>query len=218
MLRTLLILILSVSAAHALEWTELSAREQELLLPFAEDWDKLPADSQERLRAGALLWASMPAEERKLARQRFHEWQQLAPEQRDRIRERYQRFRALPPAQQRILKEVFRRFQALPAHQRAQLRERFEGMSAAEKRAFLQGLRVGQQSQQASDRHPLRDMPTHQQRWFRIVALSLSPTARERLTQMLRSGDAGRWNQLQNTLEPMTIAEREQYLLSLEHD
>ncbi|MEM9530466.1 MAG: DUF3106 domain-containing protein [Pseudomonadota bacterium] len=213
MMKLLLILIaLSAELALAADWESLSEAEQRVLVPFAEDWDQLSEEQQEKLISGARMWTQMSPEQQRLAHQRYVQWQRYSSEQQDRILERYERFRDLPPARQRLLRQNFARFKALPEERRAQIRERWNNMSAAERQAFLDGIRAADAGRNATTDRVLSRMSPAQARWFRQTAAELTPAARRRLTRMLVTGNPQRWNELERRLAAMTLEERESFL------
>ena len=61
------------AAAPPVPWSGLSAGQQQLLRPYANQWQSLTPERQAALARGSQRWLAMPPEQRDLARQRFRE-------------------------------------------------------------------------------------------------------------------------------------------------
>jgi len=123
-------------------WSALSAPQQQALGQFQGQWNSLPPERQQALATGSQRWLSMTPQQRDDARQRFQTWQRLPPEQRELIRQRYQRFQQLTPSEQQAVRQNFRAFSSLPPGQRAQLRERWLNATPQQRSEMLQRQRA----------------------------------------------------------------------------
>ena len=86
-----LMALLSLPAAGAPRWAELSDEQQRVLERWQSGWDEMP-EAQDALRA---RWRGMTPEERQQARER---WQRMTPEERDQARDSLRR---MSPAERR---------------------------------------------------------------------------------------------------------------------
>jgi hypothetical protein len=115
--------------AHAeirrgLEWSQLTAEQQRILAPLADDWaniepprrakwvdiakryPKMTPAQQQRLQSRMKQWASLSPQERTLARERYKKLQQFPPEKRDEIRRRWREYDALTEQEKHQLRQA----------------------------------------------------------------------------------------------------------------
>lgn len=90
--------LLVIAPAHAIDWDELSPRQQETLAELAPRWDDLPLERRARLVERADRWHAMPADKREAIHSRWQEIKQLPPEARQTLRLHWE---SMTPEQQR---------------------------------------------------------------------------------------------------------------------
>lgn len=187
-LRALLLLALvwagQAWSAERIAFDALTPAEQRVLMPFAAQWPELPPETQHNLRLGAQRWNGLSPQQKRDAAQRFGDWQKLPANDKQRIRERYRDFRQLPPEQQQRLRGAYQRFQQLPPEQRAQMRRRFERMAPAERRAWLDGMRAGEQL--GARERWLQQIPPEQRAAAQEMMARFTPAERQRVVAHLR--------------------------------
>jgi len=95
-------------------WSELTAAQQQVLAPLAEDWNNLDATRRKKWVTIANRYPKMkPAEQQRLQK-RMKDWAALTPAQREAARKRYTK---LTPEQRREMRkqwEAYRRTLAQP--------------------------------------------------------------------------------------------------------
>ena len=77
-----LVLVLCVQSTDALaatDWSELSAKQQELLAPLKNDWNSMTNAQQERWLKVGRKYESEPAERQAIMRERVSTWSELSP-------------------------------------------------------------------------------------------------------------------------------------------
>ena len=77
-------------------WSELTARQQQVLEPFAEQWNSLPIEEKRAWKALAERFPRLSAGERRHAEKRINEWALLTPEQRKLARQNFRLAKELP--------------------------------------------------------------------------------------------------------------------------
>lgn len=110
-----------VLASATAEWSELTAEQQQLLTPLAQQWSSmdeaarakwlrvanrypsLNATTQQRIETRMQQWAGMSSDERNQARLRYQQARQLSPEER---KQRWQAYTALPDSERKDLARV----------------------------------------------------------------------------------------------------------------
>lgn len=127
---------LTLADSPGMTWDELSAEQQQVLAPLADQWREIAPQRRARLAAGAQRWADMDPAERVRAEQGMHRWRERTPEQRRKMREHMMRFHELPAEEQARLRQNFERFRDLSPGQQKALRERWEKLTP-EQRAAL---------------------------------------------------------------------------------
>ncbi len=76
-------------AQAASSWSDLSIKQQELLLPLKEEWETMSDAQRDRwLRVGA-KYENEPAQRQVVMRERIRVWSELHPRERAAIRENY---------------------------------------------------------------------------------------------------------------------------------
>src|SRR5438552_2582376 len=65
--------------AAAVEWSSLSAEEQQALNRYGDRWNTLAPEQQQRLVRGTRRWLAMSPEQRERAQARFQRWKNLSP-------------------------------------------------------------------------------------------------------------------------------------------
>lgn len=102
------------------EWDQLTAVQREALIATVRDrWNDAPQRRSRMLRH-AERWQQMTPEERQSAHHGMKRWRDMSPERREEARALYQRMRNMP------------------AEEREALRERWKGMSAGQRREWLE--------------------------------------------------------------------------------
>ena len=112
-------------AGVALEWSELSTEQQQLLAPLQEHWLELEPWQQEKALKHASRFLELSPEQRERAKRRFERWQAMTPEQREEMRLRFQRFRDLSPEQRQRLRKLHHRWRDLPPQEQQELTEQW---------------------------------------------------------------------------------------------
>lgn len=77
----------------AVDWSELSPEERELLRKHRKKWDRYSSDNQERMRDGARRYLHMSPEQQRQVQDRKNRYEQLSPAEKKRLREQYLRDR-----------------------------------------------------------------------------------------------------------------------------
>lgn len=85
-------------------WENLSALQQHILEPLAQEWNTLDKVSQKTWLGIANRYPKMRGTEQQRIQRRMHRWSQMTPAQRAKVRGSYRDFRQLPVEQQRSLK------------------------------------------------------------------------------------------------------------------
>ena len=203
----------AAESAHALDWPQLGASEQQALAPLRAQWSQLPPRQQQRFRNIAARWASAPAPQRAAIEQRIARWAAMTPEQRAALRARYEQFRQLGPEQQQQLRAAFQRFRALPPDQRTELRARFEQMTPAERAAFAAGAEAAQRSH--GWQRFMAEVPPEQRAKTRAMWQSFDPAQRRTLGQHMKSLSASERSDLRTRLLAMTPIARNEAIAHL---
>lgn len=101
-------------------WEQLTDAQRELLVaPLRERWNASPGD-RARMYRHAERWRAMTPEQRVRARRGLGHWEHMDPEQRREMRALFEKMRGMSP------------------DQRKALRDRWHGMTAAERRAWVE--------------------------------------------------------------------------------
>ena len=128
-LRTLasaLLLALAATAAIAApkvdgpQWASLTADQQQVLAPLADNWDKgLTREQKTKWIGITKRYSSMTPEEQKRVQARMQKWAKLTPAQRAQAREQYRSFGKVAPDHQREeLHRYWAAYQALPREEK----------------------------------------------------------------------------------------------------
>lgn len=101
-------------------WDQLTPEQRELLIaPMRERWDARPAH-RNRMYKHAQRWHDMTPEQRQRARHGMHRFEHMDPEHRTRMRALFDKMRTMAP------------------EQRKALREQWRGMSAEQRKAWVE--------------------------------------------------------------------------------
>lgn len=175
---------------------DLSKDQRRVLAPLAETWDQLSPEARDRLLKGAERWLSMTETERLEAAERLARWQQLDAQRRAEIRRRYEAFMALPPEQRKALSRTFNRFRGMSEEQRSRLMERWAQTPPEQRRAFLEGARVGRERAQGQMiyglwREAFPQVTAEERDALRQMVQSLGPVRQRQLLRIMlnMSGD-----------------------------
>jgi hypothetical protein len=96
---------LSGWSAAGTGWHQLTAAQQEALMPLASVWDGLPAGQRGMLLELGKGYGGLDARGRRLFHERLLQWTLLTPEQRQLARENYRRLHNMPAAQQAQIRQ-----------------------------------------------------------------------------------------------------------------
>ena len=122
----LLVGVLSTPICQALDWTGLTADQQQVLQLMKKDWSKLKEWQQIKAQKRAQRYLEMTPEKRQRAKKRFEHWQTMTPAQREDMRRKFQRFHKLPPQQRKRLRELYNEIQGLPPEQQKELMQQWQ--------------------------------------------------------------------------------------------
>lgn len=120
-----LVLVLCVQSTDALAataWSELTAKQQELLEPLKNDWNSMTNAQQERWLKVGRKYESEPAERQAIMRERVSTWSELSPREKAAARENY---KALKEKRQGERNSSWNSYQSLDPKQR----DEFKGKS-----------------------------------------------------------------------------------------
>lgn len=120
-----LVFVLCVQSADALaatDWSELSAKQQELLAPLKSDWNSMTNAQQERWLKVGRKYENEPAERQAIMRERVSTWSELSPREKAAARENY---KALKEKRQGERNSSWNSYQSLDQKQR----DEFKGKS-----------------------------------------------------------------------------------------
>lgn len=101
----LILASLSAMSAAGTAWHQLTAAQQEALMPLAAIWDTLPAGQQKTLLELGRGYGGLDARRQRLFHERLLQWTLLTPAQRHLARENYRRLLDMPAAQQAQIKQ-----------------------------------------------------------------------------------------------------------------
>lgn len=99
-------------------WHQLSAPQQEALMPLASEWDKFEGLNKKKWLEIANRFASMKPDEQQRVHERMREWIKLTPSQRTMVRENYARAKKIEPGRK---SEQWELYQQLPEDQKKKL-------------------------------------------------------------------------------------------------
>lgn len=99
-------------------WTELTASQQQALLPLATPWNSLSQAQKRKWLALSARYPKLPAAEQAILRSRMTEWAALSPQQRTQARLNFGETRRLSPGDKKAQWEAY---QALPAEEKRKL-------------------------------------------------------------------------------------------------
>jgi len=102
-------------------WAELTAEQQQILLPLKSDWDTLEVERRQKWLQIAKRYPRMKPLEQDRVQKRMQAWASLSPEQRRQARETYKQLAKSPRPANRDLRQAWAEYQALPPHERESL-------------------------------------------------------------------------------------------------
>jgi hypothetical protein len=101
-------------------WKELTALQQQALLPLQVEWDQMEGLRKQKWLKIANRYSSMTADEQARVRERMNEWVTMTPEQRRQVRENFARTQKIGSGNKSAQWEEY---QQLPDEQKKQLAE-----------------------------------------------------------------------------------------------
>ncbi len=121
-----LLLALAATAAVAVaapkdrgaQWASLTADQQQILEPLADEWDKLNREQRVKWLGIAKRYPAMQPESQKHVQTRMQEWAKLSPKQRGQAREQYRSLGKMTPDRREELPRHWAEYQALPPHEK----------------------------------------------------------------------------------------------------
>ena len=122
--------------AQGIDWTQLDAREQQVLQEYRDTWGTLPDATRLLLRS----WAGLSEQQQRQIRQRHQEWLALPAASRAAIIRKLERYKHLPLQQRLRIMAWHSWVKKLPGEEQQQLRQRWPGMSDAQRRTYIQAL------------------------------------------------------------------------------
>jgi len=113
----------AVKAGVRPAWAELTAEQQQVLVPLKADWDTLEPDRRLKWIAIAKRYPRMKQLEQQRVQRRMQTWAALSPEQRRIARENYKQLAKATPRQapKKNLSQAWAEYQALSPYERQSL-------------------------------------------------------------------------------------------------
>ena len=97
-------------------WSDLTAEQQQILKPLANDWNALDAPRRAKWLGIATRYPGMSPTEQKRMQTRMTDWVKLTPDQRRNAREQYRKIGKLPPEKREEVTQQWEEYQQLPDH------------------------------------------------------------------------------------------------------
>lgn len=101
----LLMAALSVRAATAPDWQQLTPQQQTALAPVAGRWNGMSATLRQRLLTAAAKYPAMRPDQQKRFQRHLLTWSSLTQAQRDQARKNYLKIKHLPPDRRQKVKQ-----------------------------------------------------------------------------------------------------------------
>jgi hypothetical protein len=123
--------------ARGPEWAQLTAQQQQILAPLANDWTNIEGARRNKWVEIAKRYPTMTPQQQARLQSQMKQWAGLTPEQRAEVRARYRNLQKLPPEKREEIRRKWHEYDKLTEQEKHKLRQAHPGRSAKqENRSF----------------------------------------------------------------------------------
>ena len=112
---------------HGPEWSQLTAEQQRILAPLADDWRNIEPKRRDKWVEIAKRYPKMSAQQQERLQSQMKQWASLNPEQRAEVRARYKKLKEMPPQKREEIHRKWREYEELTEEQKHALRKAHPG-------------------------------------------------------------------------------------------
>jgi hypothetical protein len=116
--------------SRAPEWSQLTADQQQILAPLADDWANIEPPRRIKWVEIAKRYPKMTAQQQARLQSQIKQWASLTPQQRAEVRERYKKLQDLPPEKREEIRRRWHEYNSLTEQEKHKLRQAHPGRSA----------------------------------------------------------------------------------------